>query len=414
MTKIERRELRNKTLQNISLESPEKKLILLKHYAKLMIMLVNDIMEDEVRTFTGERYKRAKPNNGKYSRWGYNPGSIVIGQEKVPIDVPRVIDNVEKQNITLENYQKLKENGPDEEELLKGVLLGLSTSDYGAVVNKFIDGFGLSRSSISNRFIEESAERLKLFNERDLSSYDFTAIMIDGKYLSKEMIVIVLGVTLQGDKIPLGFIQTTKENSRSIGELLTNIVNRGFKYEDGILCVIDGSKGIHKAVEEVFGDYGVIKRCQWHKRENILSYLSEQHKTIFKRKLDNAYNEIDYETAKIKLYAIRDELLKINKSAANSLEEGFEEVLTLHRLGLYEKFSTSFATTNLIENLNSQLRKYIGRVKYWKTSDQRHRWVACGLLEIEQKMRKVNNYLELDILKETIKIYVQSRIINKN
>ena len=67
----------------------------------------------------------------------------------------------------------------------------------------------------------------------------------------------------------------------------------------------------------------------------------------------------------------------------------------------------------MIENLNSQLRKYICRVKYWKTSDQRYRWVGCALLEIEQKMRKVNNYNELHIFKEVISAEVQSKLKNR-
>jgi putative transposase len=57
------------------------------------------------------------------------------------------------------------------------------------------------------------------------------------------------------------------------------------------------------------------------------------------------------------------DLEKINISAARSLEEGLEDILTLHRLGLNLDFSRSFATTNCIENLNSQIRKYLNKVK---------------------------------------------------
>ena len=66
-------------------------------------------------------------------------------------------------------------------------------------------------------------------------------------------------------------------------------------------------------------------------------------------------------------------------------------------------FGKSFSTTNIIENLNSQLVKYIGRVKYWKTSDQRQRWVASALLEIEHKMRRVDNYIMLHEMHDAIK-----------
>ncbi|OQA68213.1 MAG: hypothetical protein BWY38_01032 [Ignavibacteria bacterium ADurb.Bin266] len=95
--------------------------------------------------------------------------------------------------------------------------------------------------------------------------------------------------------------------------------------------------------------------------------------------------------------------MKINRSAARSLEEGLEETLTLQRLGLVEQLGRSFTTTNLIENLNSQLKKYLGRVKRWMNSEMRSRWMAVALLQIEKRMRKVNNYEKLHLLRTSLK-----------
>jgi len=103
---------------------------------------------------------------------------------------------------------------------------------------------------------------LKVFEERRLDAYQFVALFIDGKYLAREEIVIVLGITLDGEKIPLGFLQTHTENSGPIKDLLNKIIERGLDYEKGLLCVIDGSKGIHKAVEETFGTKVVIQRSR--------------------------------------------------------------------------------------------------------------------------------------------------------
>ena len=85
------------------------------------------------------------------------------------------------------------------------------------------------------------------------------------------MIIIALGITLQGDKIPLGFVKSTTENSVVIGSFLKDLINRWLKYDDGILFIIDGSKGMKKAIQEVFVHKAVIQRCIWHKRENILA-----------------------------------------------------------------------------------------------------------------------------------------------
>jgi Cys-tRNA synthase (O-phospho-L-seryl-tRNA:Cys-tRNA synthase) len=87
--------------------------------------------------------------------------------------------------------------------------------------------------------------------------------------------------------------------------------------------------------------------------------------------------------------------------------------LTLHRLGLNEDFSRSFATTNCIENLNSQIGKYLNKVKSWKNSKERYRWIAAALLEIEIKMRKVNNFKNLEIMQKTILKEIQKRTSQK-
>lgn len=50
-------------------------------------------------------------------------------------------------------------------------------------------------------------------------------------------------------------------------------VDRGLKIDTGLLCVIDGARGLRKAVDKVLGDKAAVQRCQWHKRENVVSYL---------------------------------------------------------------------------------------------------------------------------------------------
>jgi len=104
-----------------------------------------------------------------------------------------------------------------------------------------------------------------------------------------------------------------------------------------MLCIMDGSKGIRKAVEEIFGRYALIQRCQWHKRENVVDYLPKARQAPFRKLLQRAYEEPTYEGAKRALMRVKRELSLINESAVRSREEGLEETLTLHRLGLFEK-----------------------------------------------------------------------------
>ena len=384
-------------------QTMETQISLFGNFLEVAKLLSNQILEDEVKEKAGERYCREKPSEGRYSRWGSNPGSVRIGEEKVKIKVPRIHDNQSLITESPESYQKLRSIELPSESLMKKIILGLSQHDYQEVVKMGIESFGLSQSTVSKAFIEESTKALEEFEKRDLGLYDFIALVIDGKYLSKENTVIALGITMRGEKIPLGFIQTTTENSKAVKGLLKDLLKRNFKYTQGILTLLDGSKGLRKAIDETFGKYALVQRCQWHKRENVISYLTREQQDQYRGKLQRAYGEPDYQTAKSKLKEIKIELMKINRSAARSLEEGLEETLTLHRLGLVEQLGRSFTTTNLIENLNSQLKKYIGRVKNWMNSDMRSRWMATALLQIERRMRKVNNYEKLHLLRTALK-----------
>ncbi len=379
------------------------KITALQHHLDISRMLVNDILEDEVKSFTGSWYSHNKPHDGRYSRWGTNPGSIKLGERRIKLEVPRIYDHESECNKPLESYGKLHEMDAIDDRILKAMLLGLSTRDYKQVIGNLLDGFGLSSSSVSSEFIEQSNRKLEDFENRDLSDYDFISLFIDGKYLAREQIIIVLGVTIDGDKIPIGFAQSHSENSTVIKELFNKLIDRGLRYEEGLLCVIDGSKGIFKAIKETFGSYAVIHRCHWHKRENVLKYLSENKQDHYRRRINQAYRTDDYDEARKLIKEIITDLKTDNLSASRSMEEGLEETLTLHRLGLIEDFRRSFATTNCIENLNSQIEKYLRKVKYWKTSSQRYRWVAGALLDIEHRMRKVDNYTKLSMMRTKIK-----------
>ena len=385
------------------------KVSILEQHLSICQLVINQILEEEVKLLSGERYSHDKPNGGKFSRYGFNPGSVNIGGKKLKIDIPRVRNEKKGTFQSLESYQELKDLDGADDQTLEGVLHGLSTRDYREVVDYLQEGFGLSKSSVSRKFIRASEEKLKEFESRDISQHRLIAIFIDGKYLARQQMIIVMGVTDGGQKVMLGLLQTTTENSQAIGQLFIQLKEKGLQYQEGLLFVTDGSKGIRKAIEEQFSGKALIQRCIWHKRENVLSYLPEGVKEETKKAYHKALAEPRYQDAKKVLVELTQKLEKINRQAASSLKEGMEELLTLHKLGLSEQFSGSFSTTNCIESVNSQIKKYTGRVTHWSNSDQRYRWTAAALLEAEQKMRKVDNFKQLYKLKKAIKGYLERK-----
>lgn len=387
--------------------SDETKLALLKDHAHIVQILLQELMEEEVQEKAGGRYQH-QGDERAYHRWGKNPGSCHIGDRRVKVDVPRLRketpDEGEKRYQTPDIYQRMRKMGSPDDRLLKLIAHGLSTRDYEKVVGDMQEEvFGLSRSSVSRQFQERSKEALERFEKRDLSAHRFVALFIDGKYMQKEQVMVVLGVNEGGEKIPLGFTQSHSETAEPMERMFEGLLDRGLDISDGILVVIDGSRGIHKAVKNSFGDKAVVQRCRYHKRNNLLSYLAQKDQEAVRARYDEAMARTELKDARADLERLARDVEGLNRSAANSLREGMEELLTLHRLGLNAIFDRTFGTTNCIESLNANVEKQLKKLKWWRHSKTLHRWMAVALEEAEHKMRRINGYQKIPRLQKALK-----------
>jgi|TARA_B100000315_G_C14521293_1_gene561666 transposase-like protein len=367
----------------------------------LGLKAVTEELQRAVVELAGPRYER-KGSDQPLRRWGSQPGSVYLGDQKLPVDVPRVRNVGSDTEVPLRAYQALQTPRQIDEGLLLRMLKGIATRNYEACAETVPEAFGLSRSSVSRRYVKGTARKLAEFQERCLEGYDLVALFLDGKSFADEEIIIALGVTLDGQKIPLGFVQAATENERVCRRFLSDLVERGLQYEAGLLVVIDGGKGLYKSVMSVIKGHACVQRCQYHKRQNVVSYLPKSEQVRIRRKMEAAYGKPTYAAAKAALDALKPGLKLMNQSALGSLEEGFEETLTLHRLGLMPMLKDSFRTTNCIENVNSLLAQLTHNVRRWTNSSQRHRWVATALLDIEPRLRRVRGFHHLPMLRQAI------------
>lgn len=378
------------------------KLELVQLLIPLALERVNEILQDEVTSLAGPRYARDTTNRS-VKRWGKQAGSVYLADQKVPLRVPRVRDVERHCEMPLASYHQLQRpRTTEEEQLFVRIIHGLSCQNYERAAQLVPEAFGLSKSNISRRFIRTSAQKLQALLNRRLEKYEFVALVLDGKTFRQAQMVMALGITKTGEKIILGFIESATENHRVCAEFLQGLIARGLEYQQGLLVVIDGGKGLRKAIVEVFGDYALVQRCQWHKRENVVAYLPKSQQARMRQKLQQAYEQPTYEQAKQELLRIRTELKQMNQSAVASLDEGFEETLTLHRLGLFKELGISLKTTNSLESINAQVERMTRKVTRWRNSNQRQRWLASALLEIEPRLRKIKGYRHLPQLQQAL------------
>ena len=381
------------------------KMAVIQDLIPLALREVTKELQNEVKRLAGERHSRGGDN----ARWGRQDGSIYLRDQKIPICVPRVRNTRANCEVPLATYQRLQQPF-DDENVMRRLLHGLSTHKYHESSSLAGEVFGLSASNLSKQFKRGSAAKLKELHTRSLAERDIIAVFIDAKRYADDGIIVALGVTLDGNKHVLGVEQIHSENSKAIEQWLERLIERGLKFEDGILFIIDGSKGIKKAIERKFSAYAFIQRCQWHKRENVLAYLDKTQQAIFRRRLQTAYGQTTHKEAASALERLYHELVNVNASAANSLLEGLDETLQIHKLGLSSELTKSLGTTNCIEALMSQLGSYTDKVDRWHNSYQILRWTAASLMDIEPRLHRIKGHQYLSVLRYKLKEVVQERL----
>jgi transposase-like protein len=376
------------------------KVELIQELIPLGLMHVQETLAAEVEALAGVRHAR-KSDAEAGVRHGTNPGSVRLGGQRLGIRVPRV--RGDEGEIRLRSYQQLHTGGGAVDDgLLRRVLYGISCGNYERAAETVPGAIGLSGSSVSRAFVQASAAQLRAFQERELSAEDYVALFLDGKTFAEATMVIALGITMTGEKRLLGFIETDTENGTVLSVFLRSLLDRGLDISRGLLVILDGGKGLRQAVRKVFASRALVQRCMWHKRENVVSHLPLRDQAAWRRRLQRAMDRPTYDEAKAALEHLIADLDGINQSAATSLREGFEEILTLHRLGVYAKLGRSFKTTNCLENVNGLIEERCAKVDCWKNSNQRHRWLAAALLEIEPRLRTVVGFRHLPALREAL------------
>lgn len=333
------------------------------------------------------------PFRSEIQKWASQRGSVFIGDQKVGVEHPRL--RGPEGEMALRSYMELKKPGVFSEELLSKMLRGLSAQRYRQTVVEAAEAFGISASSISRHIVEVTARKLLAFRERDLSDFKPFAIFVDTIHRDGEAFMVALGIDLGGNKRALGFWQGATENHVICEELLADLERRGLVLSKRILWVSDGGKGILKVLRERFGKKLIHVRCMIHKSRNIQRHLAKRYRKEAHRRLKTALEQNTYSDAKEMLEEFEKWLRKINESAAESLREAFEELLTLHRLKVPGLLRKTLWTTNPIESMFSTVRDCERNVRRYRGSQMAQRWLAAVLLHCEEGFRRIKGYADI-------------------
>jgi transposase-like protein len=328
-------------------------------------------------------------------RWGKTSSEVTLGGRRVTISRPRV-RAVDGGELSLPWFDWAADRDPLNERTLEQVAVGVSTRHYARSLEPTPEGLSqraVSKSAVSRRFVALTKAQLRTWLSRPLSDLDLRVVIIDGIDFQDRILLISLGIAADGSKHVLGLREGATENATVGRSLLRDLIDRGLPSDQAMLFVIDGGKGIHKAITETYGRLALIQRCQVHKKRNVLGHLPEELKPSVGRMLNQAYRDTDSaKLAQRQLQQLASSLEQTYPSAAASVEEGLEETLTVLALGVDKQLYRSLRSTNPIENLNRLVRKYTSNVTRWRNGLMVQRWVAMGLVEAEKNFRRLTGH----------------------
>jgi transposase-like protein len=379
-------------------------------------MIVESILLMDRENITGPDYA---PNDGIY-KWAHQQGSVFIGDSKEKISKPRARGMGKE--IQLPSYERLKERGQFSEELLTKIMSGLSARRYHETVQDTAQAFGVSPSSVSRHFVEATAKQLKEFLHRDLSKFECFAMMLDTVHRGGVAFITALGISVQGQKMVLGFWEGATENSDICKELLSDLEMRGLKISSKIIYITDGGKGIIKTLRDKFGKRLLHQRCTIHKDKNIQRHIAKKYRDRVHRLFKTALQQTKHEDAHKALCELEKELMTMNVSAARSLREAMDELLTLHKLGVTGDLYKTLHSTNAIENVFSSVRHREHNIKNYnpeyrgknRKKNLSQRWLAAVFMKAEQNFRTVKGFEQIKSVIKTIEKLQAESIDKKN
>jgi len=372
---------------------------LLAFVQQMGMLALRELLDGEAEMIAGPKGKHVPDRT--HHHWGSTRTPLPFGGRHVIVERPRVRRRGGGEEM-LPSIEAFREADPLSARVAEQIVLGVSTRGYARSLEPIADDIearGASKSAASRALVDKTTEQLAAFLDRRLDDIELIAMMLDGIEFAEQTVVLALGVTTDGTKVPLGLWTGSTENHVVAGELLQNLIERGLRVEQPMLFVIDGGKGIHKALRQVFGDRAVIQRCQVHKLRNVRDHLPEARRAYVGRQMREAYKSKSASVAKKKLLQLASWLdTNGEDGAAASLREGLDETLTVLRLGLPPTLCRTFSTTNAIENLNGTLRRICRNVKRWRGQKMIRRWVALGVAEAQRKFRRVKGHHQMPAL----------------
>lgn len=360
---------------------------------KLVESILNDVLEAEMdEHLQADRHERNDDRTGY--RNGHYQRELAMRVGPMTLRVPR--DRAGTfQTAIFDRYQRTEKALVLA--LMEMVVNGVSTRKVKRITDELC-GKQFSKSTVS-RLCEALDEKVDAWANRSLTNKRYPFILVDAIQIKVRRAgairptsaLVALGVNDDGYREILGLQIANSETNQSWKAFFRGLNRRGLSGVD--LVVSDAHEGLVRAVHQCFQG-ATWQRCQTHFRRNILDKTPKSLHARMSRGLDEVFGAETIDASKKALNELYVDLEHKADKALKTLEAGFEDATAV--LMLPQKYRIRLRTTNMVERLNSEIRRRERVIRIFPNDQSALRLIGAYLIEQHEEWITGTRYFDME------------------
>jgi putative transposase len=339
-------------------------------------------MQAELTHHLGYPKHGHKGNNSGNSRNGKSKKTLKGDFGSLPLEVPRDRNSSFEPQIVPKGQTRFE--GFDDK-ILSLYARGMTTRQIKQHLEEIYQ-VDVSPSLISS-VTDAVTDEVKAWQSRPLDAVypiiylDALVVKVrDSSHIQNKAIHLIVGINASGRKEVLGLWVTHNEGAKFWLQVLTDLKNRGVK--DVFIACVDGLAGFPEAIEAAYPN-AEVQLCIVHQVRNGLKYVSWKWRKEVAEDLKAIYTCATAEEAELQLEAFASKWDEQLPTISKSWRLNWGRLIPF--MNYPEEIRRVIYTTNVIESVNSSLRKVLKNRGSFPNEDAVIKLVYLALRNISGK-----------------------------